>query len=268
MREPAVAAVVLAAGKGKRIGHPHLPKALLPLDGRPLLDYVLSQLLHLSLQRVLVVVGFRGEQVVEYLREHFPAVESVWQAEQLGTGHAVWQTAPQLQGFPGDVLVLPADIPLVRAQSLEQLIRAHRTHGASVSVLTTRMPDPTGYGRIVRDPSGAFLRIVEERDASPEERALQEVNTGILLARAEWLYRLLPELRPENAQREYYLTDLVALCRHRGAPVWAELVPDWEQFQGVNTWEELERVAALLRQMRQGRRHTAEPQSCPSSRDA
>jgi bifunctional N-acetylglucosamine-1-phosphate-uridyltransferase/glucosamine-1-phosphate-acetyltransferase GlmU-like protein len=130
------------------------------------------------------------------------------------------------------------------------------------------MPDPTGYGRIVRDPSGAFLRIVEERDASPEERALQEVNTGILLARAEWLYRLLPELRPENAQREYYLTDLVALCRHRGAPVWAELVPDWEQFQGVNTWEELERVAALLRQMRQGRRHTAEPQSCPSSRDA
>lgn len=251
MHERPLAAVVLAAGKGKRIGHPSLPKALLPLEGRPLLEYVLLQLLHLPLQRVLVVVGFRGEQVVHFVREHFPAVETVWQTEQLGTGHAVWQTAPQLGNFPGDVLILPADVPLVQARSLQRLVQAHRDRGAVLSLLTTRMPEPSGYGRVIRDVSGGLLRIVEERDASPEERAVQEVNTGILLVCADWLYRLLPELRPQNAQQEYYITDIVALCRERGATVWAELVPEWEQFHGINTWEDFERVRLVLQRERE-----------------
>ncbi len=217
-----------------------------------MIEYVLRAVQQLPVERLLVVVGFRGEQVVEYVRRHAPSAECVWQDEQLGTGHAVWQTAPLLREFPGDVLMLPADVPLVQTQSLQQLLQAHRAHGAVLSVLTTRMPNPVGYGRIVRDASGALLRIVEESDATEQERSIPEVNTGILLARAEWLYRLLPQLQRRNAQQEYYLTDLVTLCCQHGLPVWAEVAPQWEQFQGVNTVEELERAAALLRKVSLG----------------
>ena len=245
--ERPLAVVVLAAGQGKRIGHPLLPKVLLPLNGRPLLHYVLQTAQRLSPEALYVVVGFRGEMVEQYVRAHFQEAQLVWQREQRGTGHAVWQTAPMLEHFPGDVLVLPGDVPLVRAAVLQQLHHAHQAHRTVVSLLSTLMPEPRGYGRILRDAEGRLVGIVEERDATPQQRELREVNTGVLMAQAAWLYRLLPQLRPDNAQQEYYLTDVVALCVQHGLPVWAEQVPEWEQFQGVNTWEELERLQQLAK---------------------
>lgn len=242
----ALAVVVLAAGKGKRIGHPELPKVLLPLRGRPLLHYVLESVRALQPERCIVVVGFRGEQVEAFLRHAFPEVEIVWQREQLGTGHAVLQTEPLLRHFSGTVLMVTGDTPLIEPETLRRFVEHHRHSGAAVSVLTALFPDPTGYGRILRNGQGKLLRIVEDRDATEAERAVQEVNTGILAAQAAVLYEVLPAVRPENAQREYYLTDLVELCHRRGMPVEAWMAERWEQFQGVNTLEELRQVEQLL----------------------
>ncbi len=243
-----IAAVVLAAGQGKRIGHPDIPKVLLPVQGRPLISYVLQAVCLLPPERLVVVVGFRGEQVATYIRERYPQAEVVWQHEQLGTGHAVLQTAPLLQSFPGDILIVAGDTPLLQVETLREFVQHHRSAGAAVSVLSARFPNPQGYGRIVRGESGELLRIVEDRDATAAERRISEVNTGVIVARASVLFSLLPLLSRQNAQREYYLTDIVALCRQRGHSVAAWSAPRWEEFQGVNTLQELELVEHLLQQ--------------------
>ncbi|MCS6966123.1 MAG: NTP transferase domain-containing protein [Candidatus Kapabacteria bacterium] len=242
------AVVVLAAGKGKRIGHPELPKVLLPVWGRPLLAYVLDAVCVLQPRRLLVVVGFRGETVEAFVREWYPQAEIVWQPEQLGTGHAVLQTQPHVGGFHGDVLIVTGDTPLIQGETIAAFLAYHRHSGNVVSVLTTYVPEPTGYGRILRNGQGELIRIVEEHDAMVEERSIREVNTGIIAAQATILYELLPQLGRYNAQREYYLTDLVALCRQQGYPVGAYCAPQWEQFQGVNTLEELRRVEIFMAQ--------------------
>ncbi len=245
----ALAAVVLAAGKGKRIAHPTMPKVLLPLQGRPLVGYVLDAVCSLQPERLLVVVGFRGEQVAAWVRENYPQAEIVWQREQLGTGHAVLQAEPLLRDFPGDVLIVTGDTPLVRATTLREFVGWHRCAGGVLSVLSAWCPEPTGYGRLLRDEQGEVVRIVEESDATPAERQIREVNTGILLAQASVLFALLPQLSRQNAQQEYYVTDLLALCRQRGYRVGAWCAPDWDEFHGVNTWEDLERVERILERL-------------------
>jgi|LJSS01.1.fsa_nt_gb UDP-N-acetylglucosamine diphosphorylase/glucosamine-1-phosphate N-acetyltransferase len=244
-----LAAIVLAAGKGTRIGHPELPKVLLPLRGRPLLAYVLDAVTALQPERLLVVVGFRGDQVAAFVRTSFPQAELVWQLEQRGTGHAVAQTEPVLRDFTGDVLIVTGDTPFLRGDTLQAFVGFHRRHQYAVSVLTAHMPEPAGYGRIVRDAEGRLLRIVEDRDATDAERALTEVNTGIIAARAPLLFALLPLLQPHNAQREYYLTDIVTLCREQGYPVGGYCAEEWEQFLGINTLEDYHRAEQLVEQL-------------------
>ncbi|MEN3026180.1 MAG: NTP transferase domain-containing protein [Chlorobiota bacterium] len=241
-----IAVVVLAAGKGKRIGDAGLPKVLLPLKGRPLLSYVLAAVLPLQPQRLVVVVGFRGEEVAAFLQQHCPQAEVVWQSEQLGTGHAVLQTRGVLEGFTGTVVILPGDVPLVQYETLRVFVDFHLRVGNAVTVLTTQVPQPTGYGRILRDVTGRIVRIVEERDATPQEREIREVNTGIIAAQAPMLFRLLPRLSRQNAQQEYYLTDIVALCRDEEQPVGAWCAPRWQEFQGINTLAELAYAEELL----------------------
>lgn len=226
--------VILAAGKGKRMVS-DLPKVLHPVGGQPLLAHVLATASRLEAAARLVVYGHGGEAV----RTAFPSEsEILWveQAEQLGTGHAVAQALPLLDDA-GVALVLYGDVPLIRAETLRPLVVAARR--GSLAVLTVELADPTGYGRMVRDERGQICRIVEEKEATAEERRLREVNTGILAVATAKLRGWTAELDNKNAQGEYYLTDTVALAVRDGVPVEAFAVADPEEVRGVNDRRQL-----------------------------
>jgi bifunctional UDP-N-acetylglucosamine pyrophosphorylase/glucosamine-1-phosphate N-acetyltransferase len=229
--------VILAAGKGKRM-RSDLPKVLHPIAGKPMLAHVLDTARQLGAGKMCVVYGHGGEQV----RDALPAGDLAWakQEPQLGTGHAVLQALPKIDpSVP--TLVLYGDVPLIRAETLSRLLKVSR--GGTLALLTVKLPNPKGYGRIVR-ANGKVTRIVEEKDADDAERAIDEVNTGILVAPTEALLRWLPGLGNSNAQGEYYLTDIVGLAVGEGMPVEA-VHPDhaWE-VEGVNSKVQL---AALER---------------------
>ncbi|MFQ5487693.1 MAG: bifunctional UDP-N-acetylglucosamine diphosphorylase/glucosamine-1-phosphate N-acetyltransferase GlmU [Gammaproteobacteria bacterium] len=220
--------VILAAGEGSRM-RSALPKVLHPLAGKPLLEHVVSTACELAPQRILVVYGHGGEQV----RERLSHLDVTWvkQASQLGTGHAVQQCLEQLPA--GDtVLVLYGDVPLISPETLQRLLAGVDEH--TLMLLTARLTDPSGYGRIVRDNQGAVQRIVEDKDASPEERAIQEINTGILALHGNMLKEWLTRLDNDNAQGEYYLTDIIAMAVNDGLMVCtAAPASEWE-IQGIN----------------------------------
>ena len=236
--------VILAAGQGKRM-HSDLPKVLHPLAGKALLGHVIDAAREIGAERICVVYGHGGEQV----RTALDAPDITWalQEPQLGTGHAVLQAMPALSAASsrpasGDTLVLYGDVPLIRASTLRRLIEA--AGAGSLALLTARLDNPRGYGRIGR-VGGEVKRIVEEKDADDAERAIQEINTGILVAPTAALARWLPTLGNRNAQGEYYLTDIVALAVAEGMPI-VTAHPDaaWET-EGVNSKRqlaELERV--------------------------
>ena len=230
--------VILAAGQGKRM-RSSLPKILHPLAGRPLLSHVLDTARALAPRRIIVVHGNGAEQV----RTAFADAQVEWalQAEQLGTGHAVQQALPSISP-DADVLILYADVPLVRSDTLKRLLDAGRD---GLAVMTAELAEPTGYGRIVRQASGNVARIVEQRDASASELALREVNAGFMAMSARRLAGWLGKLTNRNAQREYYLTDVVSLAVGEGVPVRAVKVDDAWEVAGVNSKREL---AALERQ--------------------
>ncbi len=233
---PGVVALVLAAGQGTRMKS-DLAKVLHPMAGRPLLAHVLDALDALGLDRVLVVVGHQRERVMELFADR--GLEWVIQAEQRGTGHAVMMAAPALAGFAGTLLVVCGDTPLLGAPTLEALLAQHAGSGAAVTVLSMRLPEPRGYGRIVRDAAGALSAIVEERDTTPAQRALDEVNSGNYAFDYPALAGVLSSLGSHNAQREYYLTDTVGLLRARGRGTEARCAPDYRELLGVNTPEQL-----------------------------
>lgn len=233
--------VILAAGQGKRMKS-DLPKVLQPLAGRPLLSHVLDASKALRADAVHVVYGHGGERVREALSTE--RVNWVLQAEQLGTGHAVAQAMPAI---PDDrtVLVLYGDVPLVRAATIEQL--AAQAGPKSISVLTVVLSDPTGYGRVVRDGAGNVVRIVEQKDANTKERAINEVNTGLMAAPAGALRKWLAALRNDNAQGEYYLTDIIVAAVRDGLKVNAVIAPTEAEVLGVNDKVQLAQLEAALR---------------------
>jgi bifunctional UDP-N-acetylglucosamine pyrophosphorylase/glucosamine-1-phosphate N-acetyltransferase len=221
--------IVLAAGQGTRM-RSDLPKVLHPVGGRPLLGHVLEVAQGLSPESIHVVYGHGGEA----LRSHFesqPGLNWCHQSPQLGTGHAVQQALPHIDP-EATVLVLYGDVPLIRAKTLSALLERLAGHG--LSLLSVELADPSGYGRVLREPMGAVRRIVEHRDAQGPERAIAEVNTGILAARAGDLQRWLDGLDNANAQGEYYLTDCVAAAVQEGLVVSAMVCPDPQEVMGVN----------------------------------
>jgi len=239
-----LAAVVLAAGKGKRM-RSALPKVLLEACGRALVEHVLEALRPLAPQPTVVVCGHGAERVRAALKDR--DVRFALQEEQLGTGHAVQCALRELPGFRGDLLVVLGDTPLLDTATLQALLHAHRAGGASMTVLTAEVAEPGSLGRIVRGRGGRLERIVEWKDAREEERAIREINTGVLVADAAVLPGALARLAPDNAQREYYLTDVPALLLADGRAVEAWRAPDPSCALGVNTPSELARAAAELR---------------------
>ena len=247
--EPAVGAIVLAAGLGTRMRSARA-KVLHELGGEPMIARVMRALAPLAPAPLVVVVGHQGDEVAAAARLVAPEgrVEVARQPAQRGTGDAARcgldAFAPD---FDGDVLVLCGDMPMIRPTALEAFIAGHRRVGADLSFISAMLDDAGGYGRVLRDRAGEVAAIVEARDASPAELALGEINTGVYLARATILRAALGELRPNNAQGEYYLTDVVALARRRGLTVWAWRAPDASQFAGINSLEELAMMEAEIR---------------------
>jgi len=238
--------IVLAAGQGKRM-RSALPKVLHPLAGRPLLGHVLETARALRPARIFVVYGHGAEQVRAAFAE--AKVEWVLQAEQRGTGHAVQQALPRLSSG-AQVLVLNGDVPLVRADTLTQLAAAA---GKGLAILSCELSDATGYGRVVRDARGRVRGIVEEKDASAKERRIREWYCGFLAASAKSLAGWLAKLTDGNAQKEYYLTDVIGIAAKAGASVTAVKVADAAEAAGVNSKEELATLERAL-QAREARR--------------
>ena len=220
--------VILAAGQGKRM-HSNLPKVLHPVAGKPLLAHVIDTARTLSPEKLVVVRGHGGDVV--QARVAAPDIGWAEQAQQLGTGHALAQALPQLGGA-GQTLVLYGDVPLTTPETLKRLLHAA---GDGLAILTVNLTNPTGYGRIVRDADGRVCSIVEEKDATPAQKAIAEVNTGIMAMPTARLADWLGALKNDNAQGEYYLTDIVALAVAEGLPVsTAQPAGEWEVL-GVNS---------------------------------
>ncbi|MGH7731670.1 MAG: NTP transferase domain-containing protein [Candidatus Eiseniibacteriota bacterium] len=247
LRHADTTALVLAAGQGTRMNS-DLAKVLHPLCGEPLLAHVLAALDETGVARVLVVVGHQRDRV----RAAFPrpGIEWVVQAEQRGTGHAIQMAAPALAGFTGTLLVVSGDTPLLQGATLHALLEHHGRSGAAVTVLSTRVPDPSGYGRIVRDETGGRVAIVEERDAAPHQLLIDEINSSIYAFRYPVLEAVLGRLSTGNAQGEYYLTDTVSLIQDAGHPAEVLCADDWRSLLGINTPDQLaeaERICAERR---------------------
>ena len=237
--------VILAAGKGTRMKSSR-PKVLHALAGRTLIEHVLRTVDGLRADSITIVVGHGADEVRTALAGR-PLVQFAVQSPQLGTGHALLQAESALAGKSGTVLLLYADVPLLQTTTLARLIEHHRASKASATVLTMDLPEPYGYGRIVRDGSGRIQRIVEERDASGPERAITEVNSGIYCFDLAPLFNSLHQLAADNAQGEYYLTDLVAAYRQEKRKLETLSVESPTELRGVNSRVDLAELSRVLR---------------------
>ncbi len=234
--EEFVKCIVLAAGKGKRLLSEkfQLPKALRILNSKPLISYVLDNISFINKKDIVIVVGFMGEKIVDAIGKDFIYV---WQKEQLGTGHAVMMAK---EYFDENInLILMGDMPFIKNSTLIKFLKFHQDNLNDLSILTVKGKEDSSFGRIVRKSDGSILRIVEVKDANDEERKIKELNTGIMICNKKVL-SLLDQLKADNAQKEYYLTDLVKLSIDKGYKTSAYMVEDEIEFLGINTYEDLE----------------------------
>lgn len=237
-----LAIVILAAGHGKRM-RSQRSKLLHEIAGRPLVAYPLRLAEALQPARTVLVLGHLAQQVQEALG---PRCHYVLQEPQLGTAHAVRQAQPLLEGECDEVLVLYGDTPLLRQETIAELCRLHRQEGATATLLSGLVDDPHGYGRVVRDAAGRVQAVVEHADCTAEQLAIREINSGILLFQAAWLWSHLPRIRP-SPKGEYYLPDLIGQAVAEGRAVLAYPAPDPEELLGVNDRVQLAEAAAILR---------------------
>ncbi|MEU9891607.1 bifunctional UDP-N-acetylglucosamine diphosphorylase/glucosamine-1-phosphate N-acetyltransferase GlmU [Sphaerisporangium sp. NPDC051011] len=239
------AVIVLAAGEGTRMKS-STPKVLHELCGRPLVDHVLAAARGLAPERLIVVVGHAREQVQAHLAASGPDARAVVQAEQNGTGHAVRTVLEAVGTINGTVLVTYGDTPLLRTETMAELLVTHAADGNAVTVLTAEVPDPTGYGRIIRDATGAVLEIVEERDATPEQRVIREMNSGVYAFDGLLLADAVKRVSTANSQGEEYLTDVLSILREDGHRVGAYVAADHIEVEGVNDRVQLSFARGVL----------------------
>jgi UDP-N-acetylglucosamine diphosphorylase/glucosamine-1-phosphate N-acetyltransferase len=245
--EQKLAVVILAAGLGKRMKSPGKPKVMFEILGRPMIGFVVDLAFKVNAEKVIPIVGHHREQVINYLAEAFPGreIEYAVQDEQIGTGHAVMQTEDLLHDFEGDVLILSGDVPLLKEETLQKLIDEHFGNGNTATLLTTVFKNSYGYGRIVRDDSGKFLKIVEEKDAGEDEKKIKEINPAIYIVNSKVLFDSLSKISNENSQSEYYLTDIFHfISRERTGTV---VTNDELEVTGVNSIEQLAEMEKELK---------------------
>lgn len=240
-------AIVLAAGKGTRMKS-ELPKVLVPVAGRPMVRYVIDSLRKAGVSRIVVVVGYRADLVRAELAQE-PGIEFAEQTEQLGTGHAVMVCRGQLADHHGAVLIVAGDSPLLQSESVRKLLENFSSAKASCVLGTVDKSNPTGYGRIVRDGEGKFVGIVEEKDATPAQRAIQEVNVSTYVFDAQELLWALDKLTDRNAQREYYITDCPAILVADGKKVTAEKLLQPCEALSINSRDELGLVETEMKRL-------------------
>ena len=244
-------ALVLAAGKSTRFKSA-TPKVTYPLCGKPVISHVLDKLENLDIEKTFVVVGPESQSVKDAVASY--TVVFVVQEKPLGTGHAVMAAAPLLQELSGSLLVLCGDSPLIRTETLRQLLEAREVEDADQVVLTATLEDPQGYGRIIRDRQGNAVDIVEEKDARPEQRAIREINTGFHCFKISSILEELSQLSPANAVQEYYLTDLLRIFCDRGKKVVTLATDDPDETRGINDLEQLALAERALRARETGDR--------------
>lgn len=238
-----LAAIILAAGKGTRMKS-SLAKVLHPLRGRPMLTYPVAVAREVGAADIAVVVGHQALLIEEAVNDRDLAF--VRQREQLGTGHAVLQARDHFRNFKGTILILCGDVPLLRASTVRELLARHRSGKAAVTVMTTLLEDPAAYGRVVKGPGDRILRIVEARDAREEEKKIREINTGIYCVEAPFLFEAVAAIDNNNAQKEYYLTDIVAIAIARGKRAQSFIAPDPLEVMGINSREDLEKAQSVM----------------------
>ncbi len=241
-------AVILAAGKGTRMKS-DLPKVVHTINGKCLVDYVVEAARGAGADEVCLVVGYKADVVKESIKNK--DVQFVLQEEQLGTGHAV-KCAKDFLGTDGDTLILFGDTPLITADTLKRLLNFHREKGNAVTVLSAQIDDPTGYGRILRDASGNFVKSVEQKDATAEELASHEINSGMYVFDTKELALALDKITPNNAQGEYYLPDTLTIIKEKGLRADAFALESAEDISGCNDRQQLEEAAEVVRRRKSG----------------
>ncbi|MBW4664704.1 MAG: bifunctional UDP-N-acetylglucosamine diphosphorylase/glucosamine-1-phosphate N-acetyltransferase GlmU [Chroococcus sp. CMT-3BRIN-NPC107] len=241
-----VAVAILAAGRGTRMKS-NLPKVLHSLGGRSLLERVLESLQTISPQRRMIIVGYQAQEVKTALQEKpaariLPTVEFIEQQKQLGTGHAVQQVIPHLAGFTGDLLVLNGDVPLLRPETIKQLLQAHQEHQNAVTILTAQLPNPQGYGRVFCNGQNIIKEIVEDRDCTTAQKQNRRINAGVYCFNWSKLMEVLPHLQANNDQKEYYITDAVNQLEQ----AMAVDVEDYQEMLGINDRQQLATAYEIL----------------------
>lgn len=239
------AGIILAAGEGTRMKSA-IPKVLHPLCARPMLAYVLDLAKKLKLSKTLVVVGNKKELLKDLLDEY--QAKTVYQAKRLGTADAVKRAQGILRSFSGNILILYGDQPLLQAKTLKELMQKHLASCTSATILTASMEDPCGYGRIVRDNYARITAIIEDKDATNEQKNIKEVNTGIICFKKNDLFKAIAKIRPDNAKREYYLTDAIKIMAGEGLVVESLCITvDAAQAQGINSRQDLSQAQKIMR---------------------
>jgi UDP-N-acetylglucosamine diphosphorylase/glucosamine-1-phosphate N-acetyltransferase len=243
-QEKGFSVIVLAAGKGTRMKS-DIAKVLHPLGGAPLLTWPLQAARAAGSSRIVVVIGHQAERIRALFQE--PDLIFVEQKELLGTGHAVLQARGAFEGRNEEVVILCGDVPLIKPETILALSEKRKSDRAVVTVLTTMIAEPKGYGRVIKTGDGHVERIVEEKDATPEEKRIQEINTGIYCVESPFLFDAVASLGDNNAQHEYYLTDIIEIAYKKGLKATAMTVFDPAEVAGINTPEDLQRAALGVR---------------------
>ncbi len=240
-----LSAVILAAGKGTRMKS-DLAKVLHPLCGKPLLTYSVDVARAIGAEKIAVIIGHQADVVREVFKDQ--GLIFIEQREQLGTGHAVLQTRDTFCNYDGTILILCGDVPLLCPSTATALFEYHITEKAALTVLTTALEDPTGYGRIIKGSNtGEVVGIIEEKDASPDEKTIREINTGIYCVESDFLFRAVAEVGNENVQREYYLTDIVGIAWKKGFKTRSFVAVNSFEVMGINTTYDLIRASEHMK---------------------
>lgn len=238
--------VIMAAGKGKRMRNPDKSKVMYELKGRPLIQYVIELSDKIHSEMIIPIVGHQKQSVMDFLKIKFPEITGkikfAHQDEQLGTGHAVMQTAGILKDFEGDVLILSGDVPMLKYETVISFLNFHYENNFDASLISAVFDDPSGYGRVLRDSEGNFYDIREEKDCTEEERKCKEINSGIYIIDNKILFEALKSVKTDNAQGEYYLTDVFKFFSDSGKKTGAFPVTDPVEISGINTVEQLEEL--------------------------